>query len=362
MTNKLKRVLVLSRYEKLGASSRYRFYQYLPFLKDKGYSFTVSPLFSNNYLKRLYSNKTGILFIIHIIISYLRRILIMTKLNYYNFIWLEKEALPWIPGFIEIELLKLSKNYIVDYDDAIFHNYDEHKLWIIRKTLGNKIKLIMQNATVVIVGNKYISQYAINAKSNKVHIQPTVVNLTNYPFKKFKYKIDNFIIGWIGSPSTSLHLNEINQVLKNFCKSTNSEVVAIGAKKEDLRGFDATILPWSKEIEATEIQNFDVGVMPLPNTPWEKGKCGLKLIQYMASRLPVIGTPVGINHDIIDHGVNGFQAITHDDWYLYLSLLKTNPSLRKSMGTAGRKMVERCYSLQNNLPKLNKIFTEICDK
>ena len=105
-------------------------------------------------------------------------------------------------------------------------------------------------------------------------------------------------------------------------------------------------VPWSDKDEVSQIQSFNVGIMPLDNSSWSKGKCGFKLIQYMACKLPVIATPVGANPKIIDNNVNGFLASNHEEWYQALSTIHNDKKLRRKMGEANRQKVEKMYSLQ----------------
>lgn len=113
-----------------------------------------------------------------------------------------------------------------------------------------------------------------------------------------------------------------------------------------------TPLPWREESEIQNIQRFDVGIMPLLDEPFERGKCGYKLIQYMACGLPVIASPVGVNGQIVEHGVTGFLVKSQDEWLQALAFLRDNPGRRREMGQAGRKKMEAEYSLQATAPKL----------
>lgn len=112
---------------------------------------------------------------------------------------------------------------------------------------------------------------------------------------------------------------------------------------------------WSEMNEVSDIQAFDVGIMPLADTPWEQGKCGYKLIQYMACGIPVVASAIGANREIVSHGVDGFLATTHAEWSGYLKQLLENPDLRREMGLRGREKVERKYSVQARLPELIRI-------
>ena len=276
----------------------------------------------------------------------------------FDLIWIEKEALPWLPAWIEHKLGLAKVPYIVDYDDAIFHRYDQHHFKLIRWILGKKIDLIMQYAALVLVGNEYLLERAKKAGAKRVEVLPTVIDLEKYPSNSFNNN-DIFTIGWIGSPVTSHYLKLVMPALEEFCKKNTARIVLIGAKKEELSNIQVEYVPWSEETEIKEIQKFDVGIMPLPDNGWERGKCGFKLIQYMACRKPVIGSPVGVNCEIIKHGINGYQAKNIDEWIWALKKLKDDHKLRQEMGRAGREIVEKKYCLQVTAPRLLKILYSV---
>lgn len=349
------KILLLSRYDYLGASSRYRFYQYLPYLKEKGFAITVSPLLDDTYIQQRYSGQQASL--LKVMFAYGQRICSLLHSDRYDLIWLEKEALPWIPPWIESRLYKSRVPCMVDYDDAIFHQYDQHSSSLVRRLLGNKIDRVMHRAAMVIAGNDYLAERAYRSGSQNVEVLPTVIDLERYPLVP-PPKNDVFTIGWIGSPMTCDYLQEIQPALKEICRDGAARVVAIGAKGLKLEGVPLEIKPWSEATEVQEIQQFDVGIMPLSDSPWEWGKCGLKLIQYMACACPVIGSPIGANRTIIEHGVNGFQASSQQEWVYTLQALKNNSGLRQLMGKAGRVKVEEQYCLQVTAPKLTQLLRE----
>jgi glycosyltransferase involved in cell wall biosynthesis len=270
---------------------------------------------------------------------------------------MEKEAFPWIPAFFETALYKTSVPYVIDYDDAVFHRYDQHPNPIIRGLLSRRIERIMAHSSMVVAGNRYIADYTQKAGVLKVEILPTVVDVSKYPVKA-NFDSPSFIIGWIGSPSTSRHIKFVSEALTNFCQQENIEFKAIGALQDDLEKIPGKVIPWNNETEKEDLTRFDVGIMPLPDTPWERGKCGFKLIQYMAAGLPVIASPVGVNSKIVEHGVNGFLANNAEEWIEYLGILRDDPELRRTMGTLGREKVERDYSLDVVGPKLAFILKE----
>ncbi len=350
------KILILTRYDRSGPSSRYRFYQFFPYLENESFDLSVSPFFDKRYVNYLFSDRLSIK-LFNPIGSYFKRTSELFFNGSYDLIWMEKEAFPWIPASIEKLLCKTSVPYVIDYDDAIFHRYDQHSNFFVRRSLSRKISQIMARSTTVVAGNQYIAGYAEKHGARRIEILPTVVD-TDKVIQKTFFKNDSFTIGWIGSPSTSRHINVAVPALNQLCQDKHIQFSAIGAHKKDVNEIQCQLIPWKQETEFQEINHFDVGIMPLPETPWERGKCGFKLIQYMACGLPVIASPVGMNKDIVDHGVNGFLADGVDDWIEYLEVLKENPDLCRKMGEAGRKKVENDYSLQAIAPKLVELLKE----
>lgn len=350
------RILLLSRYTNAGASSRYRSYQYLPYLRDHGFEVTIAPLLRDLYIERLYARKSIPIF--DVIRSYARRVALLLHSQRYDLIWLEYEAFPWTPYWIESLLFKTNVPYMVDYDDAVFHRYDQHTSNGVRWVLGKKIDRVMRGATLVTVGNEYLAKRACDAKALRVEIVPTVVDLNRYPLMPLP-KNQNFTIGWIGSPITSHYLKGIEGALRTICQDGTARMVIVGETLFELDGVPVEMRTWSVETEVQEVFKFDVGIMPLVDSPWERGKCGHKLIQYMACGRPVVASPVGVNQKIVEHGVNGFLASDTNEWIKALTILRDNPALREEMGKAGRKKVETQYCTNVTAPRLASLLNEV---
>jgi glycosyltransferase involved in cell wall biosynthesis len=349
------RIKTFTRYCEAGSSSRIRVYQFRDYLEEKGFEVQISPLLDRDYLLLLYKRKQrGVRAILRGILNRVRE---LRSLKGYDLIWVEKELFPWFPLVAE-RFLCTGIPYILDYDDAIFHNYDLHPRWAVRRLLGKKIDTIMTGAAMVIVGNDYLAQRAIRAGARRVEILPSVVDLSKYPGVQEKTREEPFTIGWIGSPSTTKHLLEAESALKQVCRNRGGKIVLIGAGENPFSGLMATLCEWDGEREAEEIGNFDVGIMPLPDNPWERGKCGFKLIQYMACGKPVVASPVGVNREIVVDGVTGYLASSYDEWVRALERLKSDPELRKTMGANGRRMVEEKYCLQVTAPRLHRLLLE----
>lgn len=345
-------VLLLSRYGRLGASSRLRSYQYLPFLKEYGIEVETAPLLDDDYLQALYSGKGKGK--IGIMGAYLRRAKRLLESGRFDLLWIEKEVFPMLPAWGEEFLAALDIRYVVDYDDAIFHNYDLHPNRLVRCCLGTKIDRVMKRASVVIVGNDYLGDRARRAGARRVEKVPTVVDLRRYRVAR-RRREGVFTIGWIGSPVTAKYIQRMWPALSEVCKNGNARVVLVGSGPVELPGVPVSVLPWSEESEADAIQSFDVGIMPLPDGPWERGKSGYKLIQYMACGRPVIASSVGVNQEIVEHGVNGFLASDTASWVRGLNELRDNAPLRDAMGRAGRSKVEREYCVQVTAPRMAEL-------
>lgn len=349
-------ILLLSRYSRLGASSRVRFYQYLPYLRDHGFHVTIAPLLDDDYLNDVYASKRKRFG--SILKGYLQRIRYLHTNRRYDLLWIEKELFPWLPAWAETLLSRIGVPYIVDYDDAIFHNYDLHHNKLVCVLLGNKIDTVMHQAALVIAGNDYLANRARQAGARQVEVLPSVIDLERYPSMCHSTN-EIFTIGWIGTPVTARYLRLIRSALAEVCQGDRGRLVLVGSGQVELDAVPAEIRRWSEKTEVANIQGFDVGIMPLPDDPWERGKCGYKLIQYMACSKPVVASPVGVNKQIVEDGVNGFLASTIDDWVRALSVLRDNPDLRKSMGKAGRRKVEAAYSVQVTAPRLVNLLRSV---
>lgn len=353
---KVIKVLALTRYSRLGASSRLRFYQYLPYLKQCGIAVEVAALFGDDYIHDLYSGKGKRPTVV--LRAYFRRIKDLLRFRHFNLVWIEKELFPFLPALGESLVNAFGIPYIVDYDDAIFHNYDLHPNKLVRFLLRNKIDNIMKQAAVVVVGNNYLGERAHRAGAKRIELIPTVVDIKRYRVIP-KSGRSPFTIGWIGSPATSKYIHLIKPALSDVCKNGNAKVVLVGAGSIMLNDIPVEIKPWTEESEVDDIQTFDVGVMPLPDEPWEWGKCGYKLIQYMACGKPVVASPVGVNQEIVDHGINGFLARDVAEWVAALKQLRDNASLKQEMGYAGRRKVEEQYCIQVTVPRLVDIMRSV---
>lgn len=343
------KILLLTRYDRQGASSRVRTFQYLPYLRSHGLEITVSPLMGDDYLHRLYAGRGKSAR--SICMAYIRRLSQIIRASEYDLLWVEKEFFPFLPSWTATWLRTLGVPYVVDYDDAVFHAYDMYGNRFVRWFLRDKIDRVMEKSALVIAGNDYLAERARRAGTRRIALLPSVVDTERYRIDPVE-KGETFVIGWVGSPSTSRYLKQVESALAEVCGRCNARLVLVGSGEIVLQGVPTEIRPWSEENEVADIGSFDVGIMPLDDSPWERGKCGYKLIQCMAAGRPVIASPVGINRQIVDHGVNGFLATTREEWTDALTTLCRDRELRRSMGAAARQKVEAEYCLKVNAPRL----------
>ena len=352
------KVLLLTRYGRLGASSRLRMLQFLPFLESKGIVCDVKPLLDDVLLRTKYlearyrpSQMLG---------TYVSRLWELIRRNRYNLIWIEKEALPWLPASLERFLLR-GIPYVLDFDDALFHHYDLHRSKAVRRLLGHRIDFLMAGARLVIGGNDYLAERARRAGAPWVEVLPTVIDRDRYPLHRPARQDDVPRIVWIGSPSTIGYLAALGASLAVLAKHVAFTLRVIGSTLE-MPGVDVECVMWTEQSEAAAISECDIGIMPLKDSSWERGKCGYKLIQYMACALPVVASPVGVNTQIVRDGVNGLLAASPEDWVAKLTQLLSDVPMRERMGRAGREFVESEYCLQQIAPRLANLLLKAGDR
>lgn len=342
------RVLALTKYGPLAAGTRQRFLQYQPWLAAAGLSLDVSPLLDDTYLRQRFGmlpiGKVGVL------VSYVRRLRALLAARRYDVIWVHIELFPYLPGLFE-RLAGLSRRPVVyDFDDAIFHNYDLRSSRLFRAVLGRKIEPLARGATKVFCGNAYLQTWARQFCDDTVVI-PTVVDVDHYVPAAHPARAVP-CIGWIGSPSTFAYVVPHLPLLEALAATGRATVTIIGSGRPAGRSQGIEFVDWAEATEIALIQTMDIGIMPLPDTPWARGKCGYKLIQYMACGVAVVASPVGVNRQIVDDGSNGLLAVEDAEWALALDRLIDAPALRTEFGAAGRSKVVREFSTQRFGPEV----------
>jgi glycosyltransferase involved in cell wall biosynthesis len=343
------RVLFLTKYGPRAATTRFRVLQYVPYLTTRGFDVAICPLLNDAYLAAKYDRgRTPALDAIRGVIDRLRT---LPRARRFSVVVVHMEALPYLPAFFERALNAIGVPYVYDFDDATFHQYDRHPSAAVRWLFSRKIGRVIAGAALVTAGNEYLAEYA-RKYNDRVLVVPTVVDVEKFvPRHGFEPR-DKVVVGWIGSPSTATYVADRAQLWRTATADGRSVLRLIGAGRAFVSANGIETRAWREETEAAEISEFDIGIMPLRDDPWSRGKCGFKLIEYLACGVPVVASPVGVNSQIVADGVNGFLCGSDAEWVDRLQRLIADARLRRDMGSRGRLDVERNWSLQVWAPRL----------
>lgn len=308
------------------ASTRYRVMQYIPFLNSQGNICKIIEVSSGR-------QKWGTLY---------------KELLKTDVVFVQRKLF----SFWEIFLLKkIARKMVFDFDDSLMSKSNPRK---ILRNYRQKIrfKFNISRYDLVIAGNEYLVSQSKKWNNNVIKI-PTVVDIERYTLKNIDNYSNEIIVGWIGSQSTIKYLKSCIPFLEILGESyPNIKLKIVADQFFDLKKLPVIKKTWNHNEEISDLHSFDIGIMPLENDQWTRGKCGLKLLQYMAVGLPVVCSPVGVNRDIVSNNVEGFWAETEQEWIYRIGLLSQEKELRLKMGSLGRQKVEKFYSLAVNGPKL----------
>jgi glycosyltransferase involved in cell wall biosynthesis len=327
-------------------------------LRERHISVTVAPLLSDDYVSRRLAGVD--IDYIDVAAAYLSRIGVLATSARYDVLWVESECFPRWPS-TEIKILRRLKfPVVIDLDDAIFHSYDRHPSRVVRRLLGQKIDLVFKHASAVVVGNEYLAERAKRAGATRVYKVPTVVDPHPYaeavptPHKKITF-------GWIGSASTAHYLRTITSELEELCSSLDARVCLIGVERHHFTHASVQLKTWGEDTEIDDLSACDIGLAPLSDGPWERGKCGLKAIQYMAIGIPVLAANVGVLPELVKHGETGFIYRDGPEFSRYARTLALDPDLRQRMGATGRERVAKYYSIHHWVDTIAEVLTEAAD-
>ena len=333
------KVLFIVPYPTEGPSNRFRVEQYFPFLKKNGIEFRIRPFCGVRLYRILYKKGRYIEKIFYLCLSSLARFIDIFRSINYDIVFIHREAFP-AKNYLFEWLFKLcSKRMIYDFDDSIF----------ITKSV--KVKMLLKKADRVIAGNSFLYEYALRFNRH-VTILPTPIDTEKYMPRPVDQKKGNIVIGWIGTSSTSIYLLSISDVFKHLSERyKNIEFRIIGGEIIPGPAMPISKIEWSLKSEVRDLQGFDIGIMPMPDNDWTRGKCAFKVIQYMAVGIPAVASPVGMNKEVVSDGVSGYLVSANDEWREKLCKLIESSQLRQEMGSNGREIVEKRYSLRVNALK-----------
>jgi len=338
-------VLGLALYGQLAASTRYRLGQFVPGLAEHGIDLKIRSLLGDEYLRRRFGG--GAMPWAAMLQAGWARLGDLKDRDH-DVAILHCELFPLMPGWLERQLLG-NRPYVYDFDDAFYLKYRSGRLGKLRPLLGAKFDTVMKDAAAITAGNRTLVEYA-GARNPATILLPTVVDTERYcPVPRQRGSM--FTVGWIGSPSTAQYLSELVEPLIELGREGRVKLVVIGGRAPVIPGIEIDEVAWNEDNEVALINHFDVGVMPLPNDQWARGKCAFKLIQCMACGIPVIGSRVGANIDVVDRDC-GFLADSAEEWLGAFRQLRDDRGLAQKMGEASRNRIVQHYSLQQNLPIL----------
>ena len=354
------KILFLTKYPIAGASSRYRVYQYLPYLKSNGHLCDVSSFYSDKDFASIYQKGRLFYKIWMVFKGVLRRIKDALKLAKYDVVYMQREALPFGPLWFEWICKRLNKKMIFDYDDALFIFKASSSTPMSDKFKNpQRIPQIFTQVDCVFAGNDYLAnqarQFCACAKTMVV-----AEDLSKITPRSPHLPTDPLVLGWLGSPSTEKYLEFIRQPLERLANDfKNLELVIIGGGKFQSKFLKIRHIRWSLGNENKTIKQFSVGLMPLPNEEWSKGKSGGKARTYMASGIPAVCTDIGFNQELINQGKTGFLVSTDEQWYDTIRKLLIDSSLRQKACVAALAEVRLNYSLDVLAPRFEKYIQEV---
>jgi glycosyltransferase involved in cell wall biosynthesis len=266
----------------------------------------------------------------------------------YDLVLIHRESFPVGPAWVERLLQKIGVPYIFDFDDAIYlpaaSEANRRLAWL--KGAG-KARRVVAGASLVVAGNGHLAGWA-RRYSRQVTVIPTTVDTERYQVCERPVP-ERVCVGWSGSPTTIVHLRLLEPVLRTLQREEGIRIRVIGDASYRIDGAEVESLDWRAASETRDLSAIDIGVMPMPDDEWSRGKCGLKALQYMALGIPAVISPVGVNREIADGGA-AILASTQDEWLAALRTLIADAELRSQVGAAGRARVEQCYSIDAVAP------------
>lgn len=344
---------------------RFRFEQYLDHFSQNGIACVVSPLVSRADNRVLYSSGNFFKKVELFRKAWKKRLsdLAEVKAGKYDAVFVYRDAIMVRSTHFERQIHKAGVPMIFDFDDSIWLQdvSDANRIFSWLKDPA-KTSRIISLCSLVIAGNQYLCDYGKRFNPQTIII-PTTIDTDKYvtdPSARLR-KNDTVTIGWSGSITTIKHFKTSLMVLKTlkdkYGDKINIAVIGDGNFRDASLGITGKW--WNGDTELEDLSVFDIGIMPLPDDQWSRGKCGLKGLQYMALEIPTVMSPVGVNADIVQDGENGFLAAGHDEWVEKLSLLIESKELREKLGKAGRKTVVEHYSVEANKHRWLEAFQSV---
>ena len=327
------KILFLTQTSALGPSSRYRVYQLIPWLQKLGIECEVSPaiedkLYAGIYLGGQGSRRAALT------AAWKKRRADLRRLDEFDAVFVQKGVFPGLYSGFERKIAA-RKPLVFDLDDAIWLPREGGNPLLRALHRERAVQDIMRCAAAVIAGNEFLADYASHFNRN-VTVVPSSIDVAAYP-----HATNSSVVGWIGSSTTLPYLKQLGPVFAEL--GITPRVIASGDPKA--LGFRADFRRWRLETELNDLAEIGIGIAPLRDSPWERGKCGVKVLQYMACGIPVVASDVGVQNRIIQQGENGFLVRTEAEWIEQLRMLLADTALRARLGAVGRRRVEENFTV-----------------
>lgn len=343
-------------------SQRYRFEQWQPHLRAEGITLDLVPSADDGLLSILYKPGRPLAKAAALGRAFWKSILQLPATRRYDVILVHRAICIGGPALLERIVTLFGRPVIFDFDDAIYRLHTSAaNRWFGWLKFPGKTAAICRLSTHITVGNAFLADYARQYNPN-VTIIPSSVDTERYRPIERNGMARRLIIGWTGSSTSQTHLEMFAPVLRELLGRHDVEMRVLSDREPVLPGVACTWRRWSPETEVEEVGQFDIGIMPMPDDPWARGKCAFKALQYMALGVPAVCSPVGANADVIQHGVNGLLAATSRDWLNQLGSLLHNADQRQRLGAAGRNTVEQQYSMRRSAALLGQVIRSVLGK
>ncbi|TVT38273.1 glycosyltransferase family 4 protein [Hymenobacter setariae] len=340
-------------------SQRFRFEQYLDILAHRGYTYQLASFLDEATWAILYKPGHTVAKVVGIVSGFVRRLALLLTLGKYDFVFIHREAAPIGPPVLEWLIAKVwCKKIIYDFDDAIWlANTSEANRLAAGLKWHQKVASICRWAYKNSCGNSYLAAYAGQFNANTV-VNPTTIDTEHLHNQVRDQGVPGrLVIGWTGTHSTLKYLDQVVPVLAQLeAEGLDFEFRVISNQPPALPLRSLVFVPWRKDTEIADLLAFHVGLMPLEDDLWAKGKCAFKALQYMALGIPALVSPVGMNTEVVQNEYNGYVCATAADWEARLRQLLANPDLRQHLGKAARTTVIERYSVLANTTNFLQLF------
>lgn len=359
---KKKSILVICPYPPgVSPAQRLKYEQYFDYLKANGYSIKIYPFVSRRLWTILYKRGHYLEKLCWTLLGFINRLILIPVICFYDGIFVHKHIAPFGFAFFESIYPLLNSKLIYDIDDMIHLSHSSHANSFTRWfKKPSRITKLLNKAKHVITCTPTLDSFARIFNPNTTDISSTINTQVYQPANSYQNHSDKpIVLGWSGSHSTEDYLHLLKDVLKKVSELRNVKLIVIGSGHFFMEGVETESIEWNEKTEVQDLQRIDIGLYPLPESPWIYGKSGLKALQYMALGIPTIATAIGANYRVIENGKSGLLAKNDDEWIQAILDLIDNPGKRQALGVEGRNRVEQYFSVTANQDHYLMIFDRV---